>query len=88
MDPDATLATMRDESADPLDRHEAALNLIRWINGGGFLPSTGYGFGGNTATKFVLLGECRKVAAEAEAALLADADTPSIGGYPTDREGR
>jgi len=61
MDPNACLAVMRDEAADPADRYTAASGLLNWINNGGFLPITGYGLGGNTATKLMLQEECRKV---------------------------
>lgn len=65
MDPNATLAIMRDIGLNPTERAEAATDLLNWIGSGGYLPSTGYGFGGNTATKFCLQGECRKVIEEA-----------------------
>lgn len=63
MDPNETLKTMRDIGLNPEERAEAATNLLQWIGSGGFLPITGYGFGGNTATKFALQEECRKVQA-------------------------
>lgn len=61
MDPNETLKIMRDESLPLEERQEAATNLLNWIGSGGFLPMTGYGLGGNTATKFMLQEECRKV---------------------------
>lgn len=61
MDPNETLKIMRDLSIHPSQRAVAALNLLKWIENGGFLPITGYGFGGNTATKFALIEECNKV---------------------------
>lgn len=61
MDPNETLKIMRDESLDISERQEASRNLINWVGSGGYLPATGYDFGGNTATKFVLVEECRKV---------------------------
>lgn len=63
MDPNATLTIMRDTTLPFEERQQAAADLLRWIGSGGYLPITGYGFGGNTATKFCLQNECRNVIA-------------------------
>ena len=61
MDPNETLKIMRDIGLAPEERAEAATNLLHWIGTGGYLPITGYGFGGNASTKFALQEECRRV---------------------------
>lgn len=39
MDPDATLAIIRDRDAELADRVEAALELNRWLFNGGHVPA-------------------------------------------------
>jgi hypothetical protein len=65
MDPNETLKIMRDATLPIAERAEAAEALLGWIRSGGYLPITGYGFGGNTATKFVLIEECNVLVREA-----------------------
>lgn len=61
MDPNATLAILRDESEDADVRIEAGRALDRWVANGGFMPhTTGYKVGGNTAAKGMLREEIRR----------------------------
>ena len=39
MDPDATLAILRDPLNNLVDRVEAVIDLANWIDNGGFLPA-------------------------------------------------
>lgn len=58
MDPNAALAVILDETADPARREDALGGLIDWVDSGGFLPRLAPldapTFGGNTAARFWL----------------------------------
>jgi hypothetical protein len=78
MDPNATLATMRDKTADPADRLDAANALLTWLGNGGFVPDglvKVRGLGGNTAARFLAANTVRDEAAM----ILVDAN----GGDPS-----
>lgn len=70
MDPNATAAIMRDETADDETRLDAAYALLAWLERGGFPQSLFYkdgtrvSFGGNTAAKYAARQEADKYVRE------------------------
>lgn len=56
MDPDTTYTTAVDPAADPVDRHNAARDLLTWLYGGGFMPA---GWAGNRSDLTTMLREIR-----------------------------
>ena len=55
MDPDVTLATLRDASADPAERVDAGRILLGWLRNGGYIPQglfpPGRSYSGSTAAQ-------------------------------------
>jgi len=60
MDPTATYEIMTDETREPDERIEAAVNLRGWLRGGGFMPD-GLGTDGNA--RFALYADIKALTA-------------------------
>lgn len=68
MDPTATATIMRDTTLPADERHEAATNLLAWLDKGGYPQSMvdcngrHISFGGNTAARFAARQEAEHYA--------------------------